>query len=243
MRPIDRENTHGRGGREEKNDRIAFFGGWRIYLLDERVALGDVLLQLGNSLCDELLLIVRELTETVDLLDTLGTQFNVAGEVLNTFVLEEVGLDKGRLNDTLLATNGSLQDRVGEAGASEGHGKSSGASSVLCLDNLVATELDAMGQGIELFLGEFEAGLGEQGDDGDARVATDDGNLDILGVLALDFRDEARGTDNVQGGDTVETLGVEDASLLQGLGEDGNSGVNGVGNDQEVGVGAVPEIW
>jgi hypothetical protein len=84
--------------------------------------------------------------------------------------------------------------------------------------------------------------LRQERDDGDARVTTDNSDLDILGVRALDLRDETRGTDDIKGGDTIETLGVEDTSLLQGLGKDGDSGVDRVGDDEEVSVGAVPKV-
>jgi hypothetical protein len=63
-----------------------------------------------------------------------------------------------------------------------------------------------VGQGLDLLLGEGVAGLGEEGDDGDARVTTNDGDLGILGGDLLDLRDEARGTDNIEGGDTEESI-------------------------------------
>ena len=51
--------------------------------------------------------------------------------------------------------------------------------------------------------------------------------------------DEARGADDVKGGDTEETLGVVDTSLLQDLGGDGNGAVDGVGDNEDVGLGRV----
>ena len=44
--------------------------------------------------------------------------------------------------------------------------------------------------------------LAEQRDDGDTAVATDDGDVLVLGVGVLDLADEARGTDDIEGGDT-----------------------------------------
>jgi hypothetical protein len=111
----------------------------------------------------------------------------------------------------------------------------------LGLDNFITTELDTVGKSIELFLGELLTSLGEEGNNGDTRVTTDDGNVDILGVLALDLRDEAGGTNDIKGGDTEETLGVVDTVLLEDFSEDRDGGVDGVGDDEEVGLGAVPE--
>jgi len=95
-------------------------------------------------------------------------------------------------------------------------------------------------QSIELFLGELNTGLREERDNSDTRVTTNNGDLDILGVEVLNLSNEARGTDNIKGSNTIETLGVEDTSLLQGLGKDGDSGVDRVGDDEEVSVRAVP---
>ena len=39
--------------------------------------------------------------------------------------------------------------------------------------------------------------LAEDGDDGDTRVSTDDGDLDVFGVGVLDLTEESGGTDNV----------------------------------------------
>lgn len=57
-------------------------------------------------------------------------------------------------------------------------------------------------------------------------MSTNDGNSLLGGVGSLDLGDEARGTDNIKGRDTEETLGVVDASGLEDLGDDGDSGVN-----------------
>lgn len=113
--------------------------------------------------------------------------------------------------------------------------------SYLGLDNFITTELDTVGKSIELILGELLTSLGEKGNNGDTGVTTDDSDLNILGVLALDLRDETRGTDNIKGGDTEKTLGVVDTSLLEDLSEDRNSGVDRVGDDEEVSLGAVPK--
>lgn len=46
----------------------------RLGLLDELLALLDVLLQVGQASSEELLLLLRELAERIDLLDTVGLE-------------------------------------------------------------------------------------------------------------------------------------------------------------------------
>lgn len=142
----------------------------------------------------------------MDLLNTVGAELDVGSKVLNTLLGEDIRLDEGGLDNVLLAGDGGLEEGVGEAGTSESHGEGGRAGSVLGLDDLVTSELDAVGQSLDLLLGEGVAGLGEEGDDGDARVATDDGDLGILSRDLLDLRDEAGGTDNIEGGDTEESI-------------------------------------
>jgi hypothetical protein len=57
-------------------------------------------------------------------------------------------------------------------------------------------------------------------------VATNNGDSLAGGVGVLDLRDEARGTDDVKGGDTEQTLGVVDVAGLVDLGDDGDGGVD-----------------
>jgi hypothetical protein len=57
-------------------------------------------------------------------------------------------------------------------------------------------------------------------------VATNDGDGLAGGVGLLDLGDEARGTDDIKGGDTEETLGVVDTPGLVDLGDDGDGGVD-----------------
>ena len=180
-----------------------------------------------------------DLADGVDLLDTVGAKLNVGGEEVDALVLEERGLDEGGLDDALLALSG-LEEGLGEAGTGHGHGEGGGTGTVLGLDNLVTTELDAVDKGIAGLAGDGGVvGLRKQGDDGHTGVATNDGDSLAGGVGVLDLRDEARGTDDVKGGDTEQTAGVVDTGLLQDLGGDGNGAVDRVGDDQDVGVGAV----
>lgn len=61
-------------------------------------------------------------------------------------------------------------------------------------------------------------GLGDQWNDGDTGVTTNNGDLLISWVGVLDLRDEARGTEDVKGGNTEDTLGVVDVLGLEDLG-------------------------
>jgi hypothetical protein len=161
----------------------------------------------------------------VDLLHTVGAELDVGSEVLAALVLEERRVNEGGLDDVLLAL-GSLEQRLGEAGTGHGHGEGSRASAVLGLDNLVATKLDTVDVAVELLALEVVTGLGEEGNDGGARVASDDGDVLAGGVGVLELRDEARGADDVEGGDTEEALGVVDTLGLEDLGGDGDGGVD-----------------
>jgi hypothetical protein len=169
--------------------------------------------------------VVGNLANGVDLLHTVRSKLNVRRKVLDALVLVQRAIDESRLDDVLLAL-GRLEQRLGEAGARHGHGEGSRAGAVLGLDDLVAAELHALDVVVELLAGEVVAGLGEQGDDGGAGVAADDGDILRGGVRVLELRDEARGADNVEGGDAEEALGVVDACGLEDLGRDGDGGVD-----------------
>lgn len=70
-------------------------------------------------------------------------------------------------------------------------------------------------------------------------MATDDRDLDLGGVLLAGvFLGESLGTDNIQGGDTEETLGIEGASGFEDLSGNRDGRVNGVGDNQDESLGA-----
>lgn len=162
----------------------------------------------------------------MDLLNTVGAELDLGGEEVNTLVLEERALNEGGLDDALLAVGG-LEEGVGEASTGHGHGEGGGTSTVLGLDDLVTTELDAVDQLVTDGAGDVGVvGLGEEGNDGHTGVATDDGDVLVGGAGALDLGDEAGSTDNVQGGDTEEALGVVDTLGLVDLGNDGDGRVD-----------------
>lgn len=57
-------------------------------------------------------------------------------------------------------------------------------------------------------------------------MTTDDGDGLLGGVGALELGDEARSTDDIEGGDTEDALRVVDALGLENLGNDGDGGVD-----------------
>lgn len=211
---------------------MRLFAGVR---LNEGNTLGNVLLQVSQASLDELGLVGVDLANGVDLLDTVGAELDAASEEVDALVLVERAVDEGGLNDTLLALGGA-DDGLGHAGTGHGHGEGGRAGTILGLDDLVTTELDAVDKlGVAAQVG--VVALAEEGHNGDTRVATDDGDVLVLGVGALDLADEARGTDDIEGGDTEEALGVVDTTGLVDLGADGDGRVDGVGDDEEVGLG------
>lgn len=70
------------------------------------------------------------------------------------------------------------------------------------------------------------ARLGDQRNDSDAGMSTDDGDVLVGWIGALDLRDETGRTDNIECGDTEETLGVIDTLALEDLGNDGNGRID-----------------
>ena len=57
-------------------------------------------------------------------------------------------------------------------------------------------------------------------------MATDDGDVLVGGIGALDLRNKAGRTNNIERGDTEETLGVIDALRLEDLGSDRDGGID-----------------
>ena len=125
--------------------------------------------------------------------------------------LDDARVHVGVLVDALGSRHGA-QARLPEAGSSVGHGEGRRAASGLGLHDLGPGVLDAGrqgGRGLVRELGEHRGlGLREEGQDGDACVASDDGHRDELGVDAADLRDKLVGADDVEGGDAKQLLGV-----------------------------------
>jgi len=155
---------------------------------------------------------------------------------LNTREIDEAGL-----NNALL-TLGGLDHLLSKPESSVGHGQSGRTSALLCLDDLVTTELDTVYERIELLGGNADAGLclAEERDNGFARMATNDGDAQLSRVLlAGDLRDECFGANDVQRGDTKELLRVKNTSFLENLSGNGDGRVDGVGDDEDECLGAV----
>jgi len=142
-------------------------------------------------------------------------------------------------HDNVLLSGLSLEHVLGEEKSGVGHGEGGGPGTGLGLDDLVSAELDADGEGLALLVGHGGVGLTEEGKDGDSGMASDDGDINVLGVLAHVGAKEGVGTTDIKGGDTADLLGVEDALGLEDLGGNGDGGVDGVGDDGEDGVRAV----
>jgi len=79
--------------------------------------------------------------------------------------------------------------------------------------------------------------LGEERNDGDTGVTTNDNDVLVNGVGVLDLADEAGSAHNIKGGNTEETLWVVDTGLLEDLSNDRDSAVDWVGDDEDLGVG------
>jgi hypothetical protein len=69
---------------------------------------------LRETSLEELLLLGRHGSDGVDVLDTLGTEFDVGSEPLDTLLLVQGGLDESGLDNTALTVQSSDQ-RVGES--------------------------------------------------------------------------------------------------------------------------------
>ena len=194
-------------------------------LLDKVNTLCNVTLEILQASVKKSLLVLSELADGVNVLDTVGAELDVRGKVLDALVLVKRAVDVGWLDDALLALSG-LEQALGETGAGHGHGEGGGSGTALGLDDLVTTELDALDVLVALGALEVVAGLGEERDDGGARVTSDHGDGLVGWVGGLELGDEAGGTDDVEGGDTEKLLCVVDTLVLENFGGDWDSRVD-----------------
>jgi len=192
------------------------------------------LLQILQAGINQLLLLSGDLANIQNLLNTIWSQLNLAGEEINTLVLEERRVNKGWLNNTLLSLSG-LQQALGETGTGHGHREGSGSSTVLSLNNLITTELNTLEQVCvtdEIWVGR----LREERDDGDTGVTSNNDNVLINWVGLLDLGNESGSADNVKSGNTEESLWVVNSLGLEDLGNDWDGAVDWVGNNEDVGI-------
>lgn len=173
-----------------------------------------------------------DLADRMNLLHTTGAELNLASEEVNALVLVQWAVDKSRLHNALLALR-SLQQALSESRTRHSHRERGRSSTILGLDDLVTTELDAV-QEICIANEIWVVGLREQRYNGYARVAADNGDVLIRRVSVLELADESAGPDYIQCGDTKETFGVVDTCTLEYLGDDWNGRVDGVRNDEDI---------
>lgn len=167
-----------------------------------------------------------EFANRMNLLNTIGTELDLGCKEFNTLVLVERAVDEGRLNNTAAAIRSSKQ-ALSETSTSHSHGKSGRASTILGLDDLITTKLDTIDQVVELLACDIVVtGLGDQRDNGNAGVTTDNSDVLIGRIGTLELGDEAGSTDDIEGGDTEETLGIVDTLALEDFGDDGNGRVD-----------------
>lgn len=184
-----------------------------------------IALQVLQASVQKLLLVLGNLTNGVDSLDTLRAELDLAGEELDALVLVKRALNKRGLNNAGLAVL-CLEQALGHTGASHGHGESGGTSTVLCFYDFITAKLHALDVLVEFGAFEVLAGLGKKGHDSGAGVAADDDDVFACRVAGLDAADEAGGADDVEGGDAEEAFGVVDVFRFEDGGRDGDGGVD-----------------
>ena len=160
-------------------------------------------------------------------------KLDLGREEVDSLALVQVRLDKRRGRDALLTAEGA-KESMRELRGGVSHRQCRAAGTVLGLDDLITTELDPVDERVVVALTAHEIlallALGEKRNDGDARVSTNNSNIGVLGVGVLDRGEEARSTDDVEGSDAVQLLGVERPSLLKHGGDNGHSRVDRVWN-------------
>ena len=203
--------------------------------IGELDTLGNLLLQSGHSLLDVGLLHRGQVLGNGDgSLHTILAELDLAGEEL---AAQDVLLNVSRLDHTGLAVQTS-DHRGSEHSASVSHRQSGRTSTLLSGDDLITTELDSLGDGGHVQLGDQVVGqLAQQGNDGGSGMATNHGDVALSGLHVQGLGDELAGTDGVELGHTHDLARIMDAHLLEGLGEDRDGGVHGVANHEDASLG------
>lgn len=186
----------------------------------------NVLLQVNQACVQQFLFVRSKLAHVVNLLHTIWTKSNLGREEVDTLVLVEWAVNEGWF-DNIALTISSSEHALSHTSTSHSHGESSRASTILSLDNLVTTELNSVDQFVQLGTRNVAVtGLRDQWNNGDTGVATDDSDVLVGRVRLLDLGDESGGSDNIESGDTEESLGVVDTLALEDLTADWDCGVD-----------------
>mmetsp|Transcript_46391 Transcript_46391/g.93626 ORF Transcript_46391/g.93626 Transcript_46391/m.93626 type:complete len:371 (+) Transcript_46391:111-1223(+) len=195
----------------------------------------DLLLELLRGLREPPLLVVRHAAEGVHLLDAVGAEGGVQREEGQ---LGDGGDHVGVLGSPLACQAG--EHRLPEARAGVGHGQRRAALAVLRLHHLGARVLHPLVECLELSHGDLRGHgvLREERQDRRARVAADDGHVDLAQGCTCDLVHELVRPDSVQGRHAADLAGVEALSSVE-LGHGGHDGVHRVDDQSDDGVGAV----
>merc|ERR1712130_727976 len=183
--------------------------------LGELDTLLDTLNELRNGAGNDLLLVGGDFTKTVDLLNTVLTEENRGGEERR---VGNIRLNEGAF-DNIRGTIESAQKEHGELSTSVGHGKGGRTSTILSLDNLIPTELNSVGQGVALRVGEGGTSRvsGEEGNNGLASMSTNNGDIKVGDINTLELSNEGASTSNVQGGNTEQFVLVVDTRSVHNI--------------------------
>mmetsp|Transcript_12017 Transcript_12017/g.33077 ORF Transcript_12017/g.33077 Transcript_12017/m.33077 type:complete len:242 (+) Transcript_12017:1174-1899(+) len=172
----------------------------------------------------------------MDLLDSIDAE--TAGCCEEGCIRHDRRLHVRAFQDPFLTIERS-QHAVREPIACVGHVQGRRALALLGLQDLVAAELYPHRQGFACLVGRLEVrDAAEEGQDRDAVVTADHGNVDvpqlILGYVARCtkmLRNECVGTADVECGNAGELLGIVRAMQLEDFGCGGDYAVDGVGDD------------
>ena len=123
-----------------------------------------------------------------------------------------VGEDRSLLTKvgvmTPLLSVQATEDHISELGTGICHRKRSRAGAILRLDDFVTTKLDAVHKLAIGFHQRWTCHMHSERvicTNRCARMDTDDRDYGFLGVIAADFTKEARGMDDIEGGDIEQT--------------------------------------
>ena len=171
------------------------------------------LCELRDGSLEQLLLLLADLANGVNLLDTISAKRDGAGKELCSLILVQRALDVRALLDALLASERTEQ-AVGEYRSGVGHGERGASSSVLGLDEFVTAKLDSVDELVVLLSWldgrGCRAGLREKRDNGDTRVSADDWDNRLGGLAACDSGKEGRGARHVESSHAVEPRAEEE---------------------------------